>query len=385
MVSAAAARAELAVVADAVPLVDHHVHGATRDDLDDDLFLSMITESDRPGAPGTSQWDSQVGFAIRRWCAPLLDLEPHAPGQAYLSRRRELGAAEVNRRLLRACGVADWLVDTGFGADQLLDVPAMAQVSGARAREVVRLEAIAEQLAGSGVDAADYGAALARAVAGAVQGGAIGTKTVLAYRTGFDIDHARPSPEAVTTAAAAWLAEVTGTGVARLTDPTLIAHGVWTALDAGLPLQVHVGLGDTDLDLHRVNPLLLTPLLRASEQLGTPVLLLHCWPFHREAGYLAQMFPHVYFDLGLAINYLGAQSRQVVAESLEVAPFGKQLYSSDAWGPAELHVLGARLWRRAITAVTAEWVADGDWAPADAARVVALIGAENARRIYPLA
>jgi hypothetical protein len=383
MVSIAAVRAELAELVEGLPLVDHHVHGATSDDLDDARFLGMITESDRPGAPGTSQWDSQVGFAIRRWCAPLLDLEPHASGEDYLSRRRDLGAAEVNRRLLRACGVGEWLVDTGFSADHLLDVPAMAEVSGARAREVVRLEAIGEQLARTGVDAADYGEAVARTVSDALRGGAAGTKTVMAYRTGFDIDHARPDAEAVRTAAAAWLSEVARSGSTRLADPTLIAHGVWTALDAGLPLQVHVGLGDTDLDLHRVNPLLLTPLLRASERLATPVLLLHCWPFHREAGYLAQMFPHAYFDLGLAINYLGAQSRQAVSESLEVAPFGKQLYSSDAWGPAELHVLGARLWRRAITAVTADWVADGDWGMADAQRVVRLIGTENARRIYP--
>jgi predicted TIM-barrel fold metal-dependent hydrolase len=133
-----------------------------------------------------------------------------------------------------------------------------------------------------------------------------------------------------------------------------------------------------------VNPLLLTPLFRASEAIGTPIVLLHCWPFHREAGYLAQMFPHAYFDVGEALNYVGAQARQVVAESLEVAPFGKQLYSSDGWGPAELHYLGARLWRRAVTAVTAAWVEDGDWSAADARRVVQLIGAENARRIYPL-
>jgi hypothetical protein len=379
-----AARAEIADAVEAVGLVDHHVHGVTFTDLDAARFESLITESDRAGAPGTSQWDSQVGFAIRRWCAPLLDLEPHAAGEEYLARRRELGADEVNRRLLRACGVEDWLIDTGFGPDQILDVPAMAEATGGRCREVVRLEAVAESLARSGVDAAGYADALGRAVADAVAGGAVGTKSVMAYRCGFDIEHGRPAGPAVTAAAGAWLAEVERSGSARLTDPTLIAHGVWTALDLRVPLQLHVGLGDTDLDLHRVNPLLLTPLFRASEALGTPILLLHCWPFHREAGYLAQMFPHAYFDVGEALNYVGAQSRQVVAESLEVAPFGKQLYSSDGWGPAELHYLGARLWRRAVTAVTAAWVEDGDWSAADARRVVQLIGAENARRIYPL-
>ena len=52
-------------------------------------------------------------------------------------------------------------------------------------------------------------------------------------------------------------------------------------------------------------------------------MLLHCYPFHREAGYLAQVFPHVYFDVGLAVNYTGRAAGAVLAESLELAPFGK--------------------------------------------------------------
>ena len=71
------------------------------------------------------------------------------------------------------------------------------------------------------------------------------------------------------------------------------------------------------------------------------MLLLHCYPYHRQAGYLAQVFPHVYFDVGLAVNHTGLSSPAVVAESLELAPFAKILFSSDAYGPAELHYLGA--------------------------------------------
>lgn len=369
---------------EALRLVDHHVHGATRHEVDAATFATLITESDRPSAPGVSPWDSQVGFAIRRWCAPLLDLPVHCPPADYLDRRADLGLPEVNQRFLQAAGVAEWLIDTGFGADQILDLAEMRAATGAGCREILRLEAVAERLVAEGVTAASYPQAFTAAVEAAAQAGAVGAKTIMAYRTNFDIDLTRPTPSAVVAAAGRWLAEAELAGRARLADPTLIAFGVWTALSAGLPLQVHVGLGDTDLDLHRVNPLLLTDLFRASGSLATPILLLHCWPYHREAGYLAQMFPHAYFDLGLAINYVGAQSRQVVAESFEVAPFGKQLFSSDAWGPAELHYLGAVLWRRAVTAVVGHWVDAGEWSEPDAVRVIQLIGAENARRVYRL-
>ncbi len=151
-----------------------------------------------------------------------------------------------------------------------------------------------------------------------------------------------------------------------------------------MPLQLHVGFGDPDLNLRTADPLLLTEWLRLVEPLGTQVVLLHCYPFHREAGYLAHAFPHVSFDLGLTTMYVGARAAAVLAEGLELAPFAKILYSSDAFGPAELHFLGAVLWRRAVTSVLSGFVQQGDWSVDDAVRVATLWGRENAVRLYKL-
>jgi uncharacterized protein len=171
-------------------------------------------------------------------------------------------------------------------------------------------------------------------------------------------------------------------GPKRIDDPVLIAFGVHEAAAHGLPVQVHVGFGDRDLDLHRCDPLLLLPLLRTMPPV--PVLLLHCYPYHRQAGYLAQAFDHVNFDVGLSINYLGTRSTGLMAEALEVAPFAKQLYSSDAFGPPELHVLGSVLWRRAMGLVLGDWIRSGDCGESDAHRIVDLIGTANAQRVYTL-
>ncbi len=130
--------------------------------------------------------------------------------------------------------------------------------------------------------------------------------------------------------------------------------------------------------------MLLLGLLRQPAVGRVPVLLLHCYPFHRQAGYLAQVFPHVYCDVGLAVNYVGARAAAVVAESLELAPFHKTLYSSDAFGLAELHHLGALLFRRAFDEVVGAWVRDGLWSAHDAGRVARMIGAGNAERVYGL-
>jgi hypothetical protein len=69
---------------------------------------------------------------------------------------------------------------------------------------------------------------------------------------------------------------------------------------------------------------------------------------------------------------------------MEYTPFHKQLYSSDAIALAELHYLGAFLFRRALNGVFDEWMKTGDLSAADAERIAAALAGENARRIYPL-
>lgn len=342
----------------------------------------MLTESDQAGPPATTTFDSQVGFAVRRWCAPVLDLEPHASAEAYLARRDELGNDEVNGRFLQQSGIAHYLLETGFRGDQIHGVHGMATSSRARVDEVVRLEPLAEQLAASGVGAAEFPAAFAALLDERTRD-AVGLKTIVAYRYGLDFDSAPPTHREIVDAAGRWLAEI-GDGEPRVTDPVLLRALIWAGVERGLPLQFHVGYGDPDLDLQRCDPLRLTGFLKRVDSTGVPIMLLHTYPFHRNAGYLAQMFPNVYMDVGLGVNYTGARSRAVVAESLELAPFSKVLFSTDAWGMPELHYLGATLWRSGMVASLASFLEAGEWSAADAARVVRLIAHENAQRVYRL-
>jgi uncharacterized protein len=365
----------------ALPLVDHHVHAALRADVPTEQFEWLLTESDRLGPEDTSTFDSQVGFAVRRWCAPLLDLPAHCRPEDYLTRRTELGADEVNRRLLRASGIGRYLIDTGFRGEVLHDFDGMRTLSGGSVEEVVRLESIAEDLARDGVGAADFAGRFAADLTRQTEQ-AVGLKSVVAYRIGLDFDPQRPSDAEVRAAAGPWLAEVEHTGQARLVDPTLLRHVLWAGIDRGLPLQFHVGYGDPDLDLARCDPLLLTGFLKLTRPTRVPILLLHNYPFQRGAGYLAQVFPDVYFDIGLGVNYTGARSGALVRESLELAPFAKVLFSSDAWGLAELHYLGAHLWRRGMADALRSFVDADEWSTADAVRVATMIGVENAQRVY---
>jgi predicted TIM-barrel fold metal-dependent hydrolase len=367
----------------ALPLVDHHCHGLVRRDLDRAGFEAMLTESTGPSALGGSLFDSQIGLAVRRWCAPVLDLPAHAPADEYLARRAQLGAGEVNRRMLAAAGTATLLVDTGYLPEPITAPAELAALTGGRAREIVRLEAVAEELLAEGGGAVGFAGQFRDRMAARTRDAA-GVKSIAAYRVGLALEGARPSDAEVARAADRLLTAVTAGARLRIADPVLHRFLVWCGIDLALPVQFHVGYGDADVDLHRCDPLLLTDLLRATEPAGVPVMLLHNYPFHRHAGFLAQVFGHVFVDVGLATHNLGARAPALLAELLELAPFGKVLFSSDAFGLAELYLLGTVLFRRGLGRYLADGVADDAWTAADATRIAAMIGAGNAERAYRL-
>jgi uncharacterized protein len=366
-----------------IPLVDQHCHPVVLADPARSQFELMLSEARDPQARGVTEFDTQVGLAVRRWSAPVLGLPPHADPDEYLARRSSLGPDESSRRLLLACGTSDLLVDTGLVVPGMCNLEELRRLSAARVHEVVRLETVAEALAAGEVGADEFGAALT-AELGRRAEGAVGFKTVAAYRVGLDLPAAPPDAAEVRRAADRWLARCRRTGRYRLDEPTLVAHAVWSCLPLGLPVQVHTGFGDPDLTLHRADPSLLTPFLRALPAEAPPIVLLHCYPYHRQAACLAAVFPKVALDLSLAVNHVGARAADVVAETLELAPFGSVLYGSDGIGLAELHHLGAVLFRRALPQVLEEWVTDDVLTAADASRYARMIARDNARRIYAL-
>ena len=363
-------------------LADHHCHGLVRGELDAAGVDALLSEGGA-APPGGSNFDTPVGLAVRRHCAPLLDLPVHAPAGEYLARRAELGTAEVARRMLRASGTGTFLVDTGFRGDELTGPAELAGLAGAAvAHPIVRLEAVADRLAATGVEPGEFRAAFAAALAAELAGsGAVGLKSVAAYRVGLHLDPRRPDPGALAAALGAALGPSGRTD--RLADPVITRELLWAGAECGLPIQLHIGYGDRDVRLHRSDPTLLSDLLELLPPV--PIMLLHCWPYQRQAGYLAAVWPQVYLDVGLTLGYVGpTRAAAVLAEAMELTPFGKLLYSSDAFGLPELYLLGAHTFRAGLAEVLDARVAAGEWSAADARRIAGLACAGNAQRVYRL-
>ncbi|MFF9218582.1 amidohydrolase family protein [Streptomyces viridosporus] len=361
-------------------LVDQYCHGVLRTELGLGTFEAQLARTEGPPAPGTTLFDTQTGFAVRRWCPPLLGLEPHCPPARYLARRRELGVVEAGRRLLRGSGITTYLVDTGPPGD--LTGPAeLAAAGDAEAHEIVPLEQLAEQVADTSGTVESFLANLDESVHGAAAH-AVAFASVAGLRHGLALAPEPPGPREVRGAAGRWLAARRAGD--ELSDPVLLRHLLWSAVASARPLQLHAGLGAPGARVDRADPVLLTDFVRATAGLRADLVLLHGYPYHRHAAHLAGVFPHVYTDAGAALVRTGARAATVLAEILELAPFGKILFSTGAQGLPELHVVGARLFREALDRVLGTWVAEGAWAAADAGRVGAMIASGNAGRVYGL-
>jgi uncharacterized protein len=359
-------------VADAVPLIDQHCHGVATVDVDVREWLSEAKNARR------HPFRSLLGLSVRRWCAPVLGMDPHAPAEEYLWRRSELGWHESSRRLLAAAGVKHWFVDTGYAPGPVTTPTFLAELGGGTAHEVLRIEAVAESLS---LTAASPAVLLNGIRTQLYQAPAIAFKTVVGYRMGLEVPPTPPSNEQVVRAAGNWLRAKED----RLTDPVLLTWLVHEAARAGyergLPLQFHTGFGDAELRLSSTDPVCLTDFLRA---VPVQTVLLHCYPFHRNAAYLAHVFDHVYVDVGLTVPFVGPRVGAVLAEVLELAPFDAVLYSSDGNMLPELHFLGSALWRYYLGKLIDSWLADGVLTTADAERLALGIGYGNAARLHGL-
>ena len=105
-------------------------------------------------------------------------------------------------------------------------------------------------------------------------------------------------------------------------------HPLWRVLDAneadGRPSRAGRCGFDSDLLLPLADPGWLKPVFERFAQ--TPFVLLHCYPFVREAGWLAHVYANVYFDLSPTIPYV-SRATEMLREALELAPVSKLLYA----------------------------------------------------------
>jgi uncharacterized protein len=323
-------------------------------------------------------------WAIRE-LAGMLGCAPTT--EAVLAARGRVSADALAQRLLGEANIALLLVDHGYRTDETWRPTELAARVPCRVVPLLRLEVLAQELI---VHHETFDAVLdafSAVVERARADGFVGLKSIIAYRTGLAV---QPTSRGDAAAAFGPVKErARRDGRVRLASKPLTDSLLLRALEIAerqaMPVQIHTGFGDSDLDLREANPLHLRPLLESGRFAHVPFVLLHAsYPYVRELGYLAAIYPNVYADVGLAIPHLAAEIPTVLRQLLSLTPTTKVVYSSDASQIPELFWLAARWGRRGLATVLDELVAlgaiDGDGALATGQRILG----GNAASIYGL-
>jgi len=277
-------------------------------------------------------------------------------------------------------GITDLVLDTGYGPDGESHIADYARLSGCLVHPILRLDPLLDRLIDEGAGAAEAVSAVEEAMAKAAAEGWVGFKTITAYRTGLGVD-----PSATMSQARESLRPQAGVPVRRRAKALrdfVVRRALAVSADLGLPIQIHTGLGDSDIRLGESDPLLLEELLRTPEGSAATVVLIHgAYPWHEQLAFMAAVIPNVYAELSLHQLFSPLTTTDRLLRILDLAPASKVLVGTDGHAEPELFWFGALMLREAWAATATRFE------KADARRgwidgVERAIFEENAKRLY---
>jgi uncharacterized protein len=368
-----------------IPFVDGHMHPPYRTHPSD---LAAYRWPWYEGSPEDT--DLAADTAAYRWGIRELagDLGVAPDEQAVFDAVTRFDLRTWLADLLRDEAVTGLVADMGYPPpEQSFTAGELADAARVEVAPLLRIEQRAGVLAAESTDFDEFLDRFDAEIGGARGTGYAGLKSVLAYRSGL----------AVADAGAAEAADAFGrerTRVAEdepifLTEKPLLDFLFLRALAVArrdhLPVQLHTGYGDRDLDLPRSNPWLLRDLLERSEDArAVPLVLLHgSYPYTREAAILTAIYPRVYFDVGTCVPpFAWAVQMEVWRTALALVPLSRIHASSDAAGLSEQISLGARQARRTLGTALAELCETGSLSTAEAERAAVDILGGTARSLY---
>ena len=298
----------------------------------------------------------------------------------------DAGYASYAHSLHQAGGIEALVVDDGHPLPQVNLDSFRAQV-GVEVAPIFRIEVLIQQLLDEDSGWPEFQRAYDDGIAAALNhGGYKGLKSIIAYRTGLDIDPRSRSADQGMVA----LEQIrrargrSGDAIKQLRDH-LFCRAIERSMDYDAPFQVHTGMGDWEVHLEACRPALLMELLRYPAFRACKFLLVHTgYPYHAEAGYIANVLPNIWCDLSEGLPFAGNAGRRIIAEVLEMAPISRVCYGSDTYGSPEPFYSSALLGKQALAQALQGLINDGFMSEAQAHSMAKMILSENARELYSI-
>lgn len=311
-------------------------------------------------------------------CEPTLEAVVAARNESVQDYRSHL------QRLYEACGLTALVTDFGYPQPPV-DLVQFRRETPVEVVPVYRIEPLIAQLLKTDIGWTEFRRRYDEAVVQALESeGYRGLKSIIAYRTGLEVSPLSRTPDQGWQALDA-IRRGTGGGAMKKLRDHLLCRALELAIEYDVPLQIHTGMGDYEVNLVSCRPALLMDLLRFPVFRACKVLLVHTgYPYHAEAGYMANMLPRVYCDVSEGIPFAANAARRIYAEVLEMAPLSKVVYGSDGYALPEINYVGAMLGKAALAGALEDLVRADMLSPAEAQEAAGWILAGNARRLYGL-
>jgi predicted TIM-barrel fold metal-dependent hydrolase len=156
-------------------------------------------------------------------------------------------------------------------------------------------------------------------------------------------------------------------------------------MEHNVPMQIHTGMGDFEVNMPLCRPAYLMDLLRFPTFRACSVLLVHSgFPYHREAAYISNVLPRVYCDVSEGIPFAAHAAAEIFRDVLAMAPINKVCYGSDGFQVPELIYSSAKLGKQALASTLDSLVEERMLTAADAQSAAAAILSGNSRELYHL-
>jgi hypothetical protein len=323
-----------------------------------------------------------LALALRRWLAAHLGCEPSRQAvTAARDRALRADAVAYTKALLDDERIVGILTDDGFPQPPIPAQEFQAAV-GVPVRRVARLEPWVLAHREGTFDELVQGVE-DEARAAAADENCVAFKSIIAYRTGLDVED--PEPKEAAEAFDRWRADgwrETREHAKPVRD-FLLRRTLAVAADLDRPFHIHCGAGDPDIDLPHARPEDLWRLL--VDHTDQPIVLVHSgFPWIPQAAYIASVLPHVHLEISELVPWGWSMAGWALEILIGTAPAAKVLHGSDVTGEPEMFWLAARLVRRILTRVLDGFVERDYLSVADAERLGRGVLADNARRLHGL-
>eukprot|EP00250_Pteridium_aquilinum_P008963 c18342_g1_i1 orf=64-2613(+) len=370
----------------AAPVVDGHAHNLVDYRTSSVPFLQGFSEAEEEAlglVPHTLSFKRSLRDIAKLYgcSASIENIQAH---------RLTLTMEALCTKCLESSNLSAVLIDDGLKLDKMYSLDWHKRVFP-NVYRVLRIETLAEDIINEGISGGikwTFNDFLERFMSALKETSekVVAFKSIAAYRGGLNID---PLVSKAQAKVGFQRCLQSGSPV-RIMDKCLVDFifvcGLELATLCGLPMQIHTGFGDKDLDLSFANPLHLRPILEDQRFLKSRLVLLHAsYPFSKEASYLSSVYLQVYLDFGLAVPKLSVKGMQsAVSELLELAPLNKVMFSTDGVAFPETLFVGIKCGRETLLYVLGEACANGDLSLEEALKAAGDILGDNAVTLYKL-